>query len=126
MAFKLNNTQAPEKVAKPVANTNATPTNLEALNVDRKRKIAERYKNEPKKAVQISPLYAPYFGANLSITLNGILVVVPVDGQTREIPRSFADEVASRIMAVDTTIKKASKLSDVANNKESYAGELKF
>ena len=124
MALKFNNTQSPEKVAKSVAN--ATPTNLEALNVARKRKIAERYKNEPKKGVVISPLYAPYFGARLSVTLNGILVVVPVDGQTHEIPQSFADEVKSRIMAVDATIKKASKLSNISNNSESYAGELKF
>lgn len=92
----------------------------------RKKALVETYRAEAKVSKSISPLYQPYFGKCLQISINGITIAMPVDGSTHDVPQSFADEIQSRIMAIDNTIKKASKMSNVASNSEQYPGELKM
>lgn len=102
-----------------------TETNIHVADKQRKA-LVETYKNEEKETVSISPLYKPYLGNVCTISVNGISVAVPVDGSRHKVPATFADEVTSRIMAVDATIRKAEKMSSVKANNESYPGELKM
>lgn len=89
-----------------------------------RRKLAEVYKNEKKKTVSISPLYKPYFGKVMTVTINGISCAVPVDGKTYSIPASFAEEVEIRKYRQDKLIEKKRSMSNVQNNFESSPGEL--
>lgn len=89
-----------------------------------RRKLCEVYKAQQKRDVSISPLYKPYLGNVLTRSLNGIFIAVPVDGSHHEVPESFADDIDSVIMAIDASIKKATKMSDVHANVERYPGEL--
>lgn len=83
-----------------------------------------QYCNEPKVRVTGSPMYAPYFGRMMNLTINGIAIYVPMDGQSYEIPTTFADLFNSRIEAVDALNRNRTTMANIANNKESYAGEL--
>ena len=92
---------------------------------ERERKaLAKAFKAQKKEAVQISPLYRPYFGRVMTVTLNGISVAVPCDGKSYEIPASFAEEVRVRIYKQDRLIQKKNRLGDVQRNFESSPGEL--
>lgn len=92
---------------------------------ERERKaLAKAFKAQKKKVVQISPLYRPYFGRVMTVTLNGISVAVPCDGKSYEIPESFAEEVRVRIYKQDRLIQKKNRLGDVQRNFESSPGEL--
>lgn len=89
-----------------------------------RRKLGEKFRKEEKVAVSISPLYKPYFGKVMTVTINGISCAVPVDGKTYLVPKSFAEEVNIRKFRQDELMEKAKKLSDVQNNFESSPGEL--
>ena len=89
-----------------------------------RRALGEKFRNEEKVPVSISPLYKPYFGKVMTVTINGISCAVPVDGKTYTIPKSFAEEVNVRKFRQDELMEKAKKLSDVQNNFESSPGEL--
>lgn len=89
---------------------------------NRRKELAKTYKAEDTREVSISPLYRPYLGRMLQISINGITVVVPVDGSIVKLPVSFADEVSSRVMAIDATLKKAERMADVNNNIEHSPG----
>ena len=99
--------------------------NTELIETETKRKrLVDEYRNEEKVSCSLSPLYAPYFGKVLQISLNGVTIAFPVDGSSHKIPKSFAAELATRRMAVDAIIKKNKSRSDIAKNNESYPGEL--
>lgn len=89
-----------------------------------RRRLGEQFRKEDKVPVSISPLYKPYFGKVMTVSINGISVAVPVDGKTYKVPRSFAEEVEIRKFRQDELMEKAKKLSDVQNNFESSPGEL--
>ena len=59
----------------------------------------------------------------MSIIINGVLVTVPLDGRSYEIPESFAQVFNSRIRQIDNMALQQSALADVANNIESMPGE---
>lgn len=86
--------------------------------------VAEAYKNEPKVQVTGSPMYREYFGTQMPLSINGIILYLPLDGRTYEIPQSFAELFRSRIRSVDDDLNMRKRLGDVTNNSESYAGEL--
>lgn len=88
--------------------------------------MAGRYKQEPKVSVQISPLYRPDFGKVMPVVLNGVAIHIPVDGNSYEIPESYAMEVHQRIARVNAKFTRQGVLSDVTKNSESYAGELEL
>lgn len=87
---------------------------------------AQQYRNQKKVDITISPLYRPYFGAVMEIIINGVYCAVPVDGRTYKLAKTFADEAARRIKAVDKQNKRAEKLADVQNNHETFIGELQL
>lgn len=112
-------------MASSIKNAPDATTNLHEAEMN-KRRLVETYKSEPKVKTSISPLYQPYLGKNIQISINGITIAMPVDGSVHEVPESFADEIASRIMAVDASIRKATQMSKVQENSEQYPGELKM
>ena len=77
---------------------------------------------EPKVPMYLSPMYRPYLGNVADITINGVTIFFPVDGNTYEVPRAFADEIAR----IDAMLTKQNKMADVANNYERTPGELKL
>ena len=88
-----------------------------------RKSVAVTYKNEKKVAVQGSPMYRPYFGNNMPISINGVAIYVPLDGQQYEIPESFAAVFLDRISRVDEQIRVRKQMASVSENSESYAGE---
>ena len=89
----------------------------------KRRNLVEYYKNEPKVLVSGAPSYAPYFGNNMPIQINGILVHVPLDGTQYTIPQTFAAEFYDRLSKIDNQQKMAKQMSNVQQNVESYPGE---
>lgn len=92
----------------------------------RKKRLAEHYKNEEKVPIMLSPMYRPYFGNVMRVMINGISIFFPVDGTTHQVPKTFADEIASRRMKVDALIVKQNRMSDITKNAEGSPGELKL
>ncbi len=90
----------------------------------RRRTLAEEYRKQEKIPVSISPLYKPYFGKVMTITINGISCAVPVDGKTYNLPKVFAEEVNARKYKQDRLIEKKKSMSNVQSNFESSPGEL--
>ncbi len=91
-----------------------------------RRKLSEFFKKQEKVPVSISPLYKPYFGKVMTVTINGISCAVPVDGKTYKIPESFAEEVEIRKFRQDKLFEKKKHMSDIQNNFESSPGELEL
>lgn len=86
--------------------------------------LTEKYKAQEKVKVVGSPMYQPHFGKAMPICLNGILISVPLDGRSYEIPESFAEVFLTRIRSVDDDINMQKRLSNVVENHEAFAGEL--
>lgn len=86
--------------------------------------LANKYRSEEKVPMAVSPLYRPYFGNVMKVSINGISIYMPIDNTTHKIPKTFADEIHSRIKAIDSIMKKQDKMSNIANNLESTPGEL--
>lgn len=103
--------------------TQATDVNIHAADAARKA-LVTTYRNEPQVERSLSPLYADYLGKVVQISINGITIAFPVNGVTYKIPESFANEIDSRRMAIDATLNKAKRMSNITANSEKYAGEL--
>ena len=68
------------------------------------RDNAEFYRTQNKATVTISPMYAPYFGKTMVVTVNLVTVVVPCNGDPTTIPVMHATEVHRRMKAIDDRI----------------------
>ena len=90
------------------------------------RNLLEVYKNEPKQAVRVAPSYAKHFGKMMRVSINGISVTVPCDGQSIKLPETFATEVARRMAAIDAYENRQQKMANIKNNFESSPGQLTF
>ena len=110
---------------KAALNTEELTTNLRAADLTRKS-LVEEYRSEEKVTRSVSPLYQPYLGKVIQISINGITIAFPIDGTSHKVPRSFADEIDSRVMAIDATINKAKKMAAIPENHERYPGELQM
>lgn len=86
--------------------------------------LANRYRNEEKVTVSISPLYRPYFGNVMQVSINGISIYMPIDNTPHKIPKTFADEIYSRVNAVDAIMKKQDRMANISANVETTPGEL--
>lgn len=86
--------------------------------------LANRYRSEEKVSMAVSPLYRPYFGNVMKVSINGISIYMPIDNTTHQIPKTFADEIHSRIKAVDAIMKKQDKMANISGNYETTPGEL--
>ena len=89
-----------------------------------RRSLGEKFRNEEKVSVTIPPLYKPYFGKVMTISINGISCAIPVDGKTYKVPKSFAEEARVRMFRQNEMLEKQQRLSDVQNNFETSPGEL--
>ena len=93
--------------------------------VEAKRKsLVTHYRNEDKRPVTISPFYAPYLGRVVRVSVNGIIVDIPADGQTYKINKTHADHVIAKIKRIDAMIARQKRAGDVSNNFEHAPGEL--
>lgn len=79
---------------------------------------------EPKVKVELAPMYQPYFGENMTVSLNGLTIYVPVDGRAYKVPKSFAAIIQGRRRMVNDQLTRRTRLANVKGNRESYAGEL--
>ena len=102
-----------------------TADNNQSVNALEKKRLSlvEKYKAAKKYKVKGAPAYQAHFGSVMSIIINGVLVTVPLDGRSYEIPESFAQVFNSRIRQIDNMALQQSALADVANNIESMPGE---
>lgn len=87
-------------------------------------KLVEYYRNEEKVAVSIAPFYAPYLGNVVRVSVNGIVVDVPADGNTYKINYTHANEIVRKMKRINEQRARQNRLSDVANNFETMPGEL--
>lgn len=102
-------------------------SNRDVNKAEKERKaLARAFKNQKKVSVSISPLYKPYFGNVMTVTLNGTSVAIPCDGKSYEVPESFAEEIMVRISNQDELIQKQRRMSDVKRNFETSPGELQL
>lgn len=108
-----------------------TPDTIEAKaardfnSLEAKRKsLVNVYRNEEKYPVTISPFYAPYLGRVVRVSVNGIIVDIPADGQTYKINKTHADHIIAKIKRIDAMIARQKRAGDVSNNFESAPGEL--
>lgn len=92
----------------------------------RRRSLAQIYNSEEKVAVSIPPLYKPYFGESMSVSVNGFLVVIPCDGRPHEIPKTHADEALARIRKTDNILMKKDAMRDISSNFETSPGAIQF
>lgn len=90
----------------------------------KRKSLVSIYRNEEKKAVTISPFYAPYLGRVVRVSVNGIIVDIPADGQTYMVNKTHADHIVSKIKRIDAMIARQKRAGDVANNFEHAPGEL--
>lgn len=92
----------------------------------RKDTLHKFYTNEPKVEVCMSPMYQPYFGTVMDLTINGISIYLPVDGRTYKLPESFASMANERRIKIDEARTRADRMADVTRNHEKYIGDLKL
>lgn len=115
------------------SNTNSNAGNAAKLNAalstkvntaeQTRRQLGKLYKDEKRVTVQGAPFYRPFFGNNMPISINGVLICVPLDGQAYDIPETFAALFQERIFKVNEQERVRKSLSNVRNNLESFAGE---
>jgi hypothetical protein len=89
-----------------------------------RKKLHLHYRSEDKVPMYLSPMYRPYFGNVMRVMINGISIFFKVDGSTQTIPKTFADEIVSRRMAVDSMLTRQGRLANITQNTESSPGEL--
>lgn len=92
----------------------------------RKKEMVEEFKKEEKVSVYLAPLYRPYFGNVMTISINGVSIYLPVDGKTYEIPKTYASVVEERRQAIDRLLMKQGIMASVQDNVESTPGELEL
>lgn len=88
-------------------------------------KIKDCYRqllDEEKVRFAISPMYAPYVGDSMCISINGYPIWVPVNGQSYDIPKSYANIGHEMIQRIDDKLRASKRMSDIANNVETFAG----
>jgi hypothetical protein len=93
--------------------------------IEQKRKgLVAIYRNEKKVPVTVSPFYAAYLGRVVRVSVNGIIVDIPADGQTYNINQTHAKHIIAKIKRIDAMISRQKKMSDVQHNVEFHPGEL--
>lgn len=92
----------------------------------RKKALMKKYKEEEKVPMYLSPMYRPYVGNVMPVSINGIKIYFKVDGSTQLVPKTFADEIANRRIQIDAILTKQSRMADVQANAEGTPGELKM
>lgn len=118
---------------KVVSEPEATKGKTEPVKVEnvqtvelKRRALLQHYKNEDTISVNISPMYAKYFGKVMTVSIQGITVAIPCDGKTRKYNKTHAIEALSRLRKIDASITRKERMKDIVNNVETSPGEIKF
>lgn len=90
----------------------------------RRKELAKVFASQEKIPISISPLYKPHFGNSMTVSINGILVVIPCDGLTYRVPKAFATEALGRIRKIDRILEKKNRMKNISSNFERTPGEL--
>ncbi len=126
MAAKNTNTEAT-----PIVDVEQAKINLKAAEIGmieanreiataaaRKKELIRKYKKEKQVVTYVSPMYRPYFGNVMTVTINGISIRFPIDGSKQEVPATFADEIERRRRHVDNIEKKQKRMAAVKDNED--------
>ena len=113
-------------VAQAVTNTPHDEAKAMLELEQKQRNLLERYKLQPKINVRVAPSYAKYFGKMMRVSINGISVTIPCNGQSVALPKTFATEVERRMAAMDSYENKQQRMANIQNNFESSPGQLTF
>ena len=84
----------------------------------RRKELIKYYKGEKKVTTYLSPMYRPYFGNVMTVTINGVSIRFPVDGSKQEIPATFADEIERRRRNIDNIEKKQKRMASIKENED--------
>ena len=84
----------------------------------RRKELIKYYKGEKKVVTYLSPMYRPYFGNVMTVTIIGVSIRFPVDGSKQEIPATFADEIERRRRNIDNIEKKQKRMAAVRENED--------
>lgn len=84
----------------------------------RRKELIKYYKGEKKVTTYLSPMYRPYFGNVMTVTINGVSIRFPVDGSKQEIPVTFADEIERRRRNIDNIEKKQKRMAAIKENED--------
>ena len=95
-----------------------------AVAEEQRKTLAETYKGQEQIEVIGAPMYRAWFGNSMPISINGILITVPLDGKRYKIPKSFARIFNARIQSINEDIELAKKRSNVSSNFEQFPGQL--
>lgn len=82
-------------------------------------KVQENMRDLKKSAlveVSMAPMYRPYFGNIMTVTLNNLSIYLPLDGRGYKIPRPYAAIVHARRRAVDDHVMRMERMADVQKN----------
>lgn len=90
----------------------------------RRSQVAKDYQQQAKRAVMMAAAYQNLFGKVMTISINGVLVAFPVDGQYHEVPEIFAAEIDRRREHADKQALRAQRCAAVSRNVERVPGEL--
>ena len=90
----------------------------------KRKNLVSKYREEKKVPVTISPFYAPYLGKVVRVSVNGIIVDIPADGQTYSINKTHADHIVNKIKRIDAMIARQKRAGDISNDFEHAPGEL--
>lgn len=83
-------------------------------------------RKEEKVSVSMAPMYRPYFGDVMTVSINGLSVYLPLDGRSYKMPKSYAMVIQGRRRMVDDHITRTARLADIQSNVERSAGELEL
>lgn len=109
--------------------TKASPKTVEEQTFildQRQKNLIKIYKEEPLVPVRVAPSYAKYFGRVMRVSLNGIIVAVKCNGETQQLPKSFATEVLRRMSEMDKHELRAQKMANASANFENSPGQINF
>ena len=110
-----------------VEDTSEAAMNAKTLILDKRQKsLVQTYAAEEKVPVRVAPSYARYFGRVMRVSINGISVAVKCDGQTVNLPASYAAEVLRRMSEMDQYELKLDKMANIERNYETSPGQLNF
>lgn len=84
----------------------------------RRKQLIKHYKGERQVITYVSPMYRPYFGNVMTVTINGISIRFPIDGSKQEIPATFADEIERRRRNIDNIERKQKRMAAVKENED--------
>lgn len=105
--------ERPVPTAQPVENrpsTTRTSGNVDAIT----QRLYKHYKSEERVEIMIAPMYAPYFGNKMTVSINGISIIVPCDGKKVSVPSTFAAEINRRIYEVNRRVEREKGMADKA------------